>query len=181
MMLSRAGMDNLAVKEQEIETDISDLLSGQVDIRGAYSINELIKLQLRDEEVNVISPADYGVQFYADTIATTDELLSADPDLVERFICASRRGWLYALEHPEEVAAYGSLYDGALVAEEQQAMMLASLPLIYSGDAEVGAMDDDLWVDMVQMLHDEELIDRIMPPSEFTDTRFIDSCISSPL
>jgi two-component sensor histidine kinase len=43
--------------------------------------------------------------FYGDSLFTSAELASSDPDLVARFRDASLRGWEYAFENPEEIIA----------------------------------------------------------------------------
>ena len=37
--------------------------------------------------------ADHGFSAYANTIEASDKLITEDPDLINRFISASRQGW----------------------------------------------------------------------------------------
>jgi ABC-type nitrate/sulfonate/bicarbonate transport system substrate-binding protein len=51
------------------------------------------------------NPADYRVEFYGDTLFTLRRLARAEPKTVRSFRAASLKGWDYALQHPDEIAA----------------------------------------------------------------------------
>ena len=52
-----------------------------------------------------INPADYRVEFYGDTLFTLARFARDHPDTVRRFRDASLKGWAYALDHADEIAA----------------------------------------------------------------------------
>lgn len=52
----------------------------------------------------MVRPRDYGVNFYGDSLFTSGDLIRRRPDLVEAFVTATRRGWDYAVRHPNEIA-----------------------------------------------------------------------------
>jgi PAS domain S-box-containing protein len=54
-------------------------------------------------EPAILNPLDYGVDFYGDTLFTSQGFLDAKPDVVARFRRASAKGWQYAMEHREEI------------------------------------------------------------------------------
>jgi ABC-type nitrate/sulfonate/bicarbonate transport system substrate-binding protein len=51
------------------------------------------------------NPADYRVEFYGDTLFTLRRLAKTEPQTVRGFRAASLKGWDYALQHPDEIAA----------------------------------------------------------------------------
>jgi len=51
------------------------------------------------------NPADYRVEFYGDTLFTLSRLARIEPQTVRSFRAASLKGWDYALQHQEEIAA----------------------------------------------------------------------------
>ena len=55
-------------------------------------------------EPAILNPLDYGVDFYGDTLFTSQRVLDAKPDVVARFRRASAKGWQYAMAHREEIA-----------------------------------------------------------------------------
>lgn len=91
-------------------TDISrdftleDLESGAFEVVPEYLGQISYTASRKGTPLKIIRPAEYGVDFYGDTLFTSSALASSDPDLVERFRRASLKGWTYALEHPEEIA-----------------------------------------------------------------------------
>jgi ABC-type nitrate/sulfonate/bicarbonate transport system substrate-binding protein len=55
--------------------------------------------------LNSFDPAAYRVAFYGDSLFTLQRFASAEPDTVARFRAATLKGWEYALQHPEAIAA----------------------------------------------------------------------------
>ena len=51
------------------------------------------------------NPANYRVEYYGDSLFTLQRFARDQPDTVRRFRAASLKGWDYALQHPEEIAA----------------------------------------------------------------------------
>lgn len=84
---------------------IDDLIEGKVDASDAYVSNEPYVLRKRGIPFRVISPREYGVNFYSDVLMTSEELAQRDPEMVAAFTRASLRGWEYALANPEEAIA----------------------------------------------------------------------------
>jgi ABC-type nitrate/sulfonate/bicarbonate transport system substrate-binding protein len=55
--------------------------------------------------LKTVNPADYRVEFYGDTLFTTRRVAQTQPEAVRKFRAASLKGWDYALQNPDEVAA----------------------------------------------------------------------------
>ena len=55
--------------------------------------------------IKSFDPADYRVEFYGDTLFTVARFERSNPALVQHFREASLKGWAYALDHPDEIAA----------------------------------------------------------------------------
>jgi len=83
--------------------DLQDLIHGKTDVFNAYITNEPFLLEQQGISYNVISPSDYGIDFYGDTLFTSEEELRNHPDRVKAFRAASMQGWKYALSHHEEI------------------------------------------------------------------------------
>jgi NitT/TauT family transport system substrate-binding protein len=56
-------------------------------------------------ELRTLLLADHGLELYANGIATTDDYLAKNPDVVKRFVRAGLKGWKFALANPEKAAA----------------------------------------------------------------------------
>ncbi len=83
---------------------IQDLVEGRVDVLSAYRTDEPFHLREAGVEPMVFSPQAAGLDFYGDTLFTTESMVNKDPALVKAFREASLKGWRYALGHPEELA-----------------------------------------------------------------------------
>lgn len=151
-MMKNAGVDTSQVTEIPVKYDISPLLSGQIDAWPGYSINEPITAQEKGYEVNIIWPTDYGVNLYADTLFTTEDMIKNNPDLVKRFVIATLQGWNYAYNNPDEAVTYTLMYSDQLNKEHETKMMQASLALLKPDDKPVGFMDKEIWENMQKLL-----------------------------
>ncbi|AGW12520.1 ABC transporter substrate-binding protein [Megalodesulfovibrio gigas] len=79
------------------------LYKGECDAMVVYTSNEPFFYRKAGIPVRVIHPRSYGVDFYEDSLFTTEEIARRHPDRTRRFRDASLRGWQYALAHPGEI------------------------------------------------------------------------------
>lgn len=103
-LLVAEGLDPAGVERRPYEPGLVPLLRGDFAITPAYRFS----LEWRARELGLdlarLAPSDFGVRFYGDTLFTRHSLVERRPDMVERFVRASLRGWAYALEQPREIA-----------------------------------------------------------------------------
>ena len=82
---------------------IDDLVEGKTDAFNAYISNEPDLLRRRGIPYNVISPRQYGVDFYSEVLFTSQEQIRRHPERVRAFRDATLKGWQYALDHQDEI------------------------------------------------------------------------------
>ena len=83
--------------------NINLYVSGAVDATMAMVYNEAYQIYSSGfEDMNFISLADYGYDFPEEGVYFTKEYYEKYPDKAKAFAEASRRGWEWAHEHPEE-------------------------------------------------------------------------------
>lgn len=175
-MMKNAGVDASSVEEMPIKFDLSPLLSGQVKAWPGYVINEVLAVEEQGHEVNVIQPEDYDINFYADTLFTKQDLIDKDPELVKAFVQASMKGWTYAMEHPDEAAAFGLKYSKDLNLEHEKSMMKASIPLLLPEQLPLGKMDEASWKTLqdslleLKFLTEEQDLSKVFA-NEFLETK----------
>ena len=148
-MLKHAGIDYRQLNNATPSWDYNDLITGKTTLMPGYITDTPLHVQRAGGEPVVISPQDYGVDFYGDVLFTSEHMLTSDPGVVARFRRASLRGWQFALEQPEEVislilAKYfpdsGPDRLELLAYEAQRTIELMQPDLI-----EVGYMSRDRW------------------------------------
>jgi NitT/TauT family transport system substrate-binding protein len=166
-MMIYIGIDPDQYTVVESQPDLAQFYSGEVQVRSVFLTNEVITAQAAGYQLHIIYPDDYGIHFYGDTIFTTDELITTQPDLVKRFLQASLKGWTYAVENPAEVGPLvvklNPQADPALEIEK----MTTSLPLINTGEDYLGWMRSEVWAGMEQTLRSQSVLTR---PVQVTDT-----------
>ena len=98
------------------------------------------------------------MHFYGDIIFTQDELISQNPDLVLRFLRATLKGWKYAIENPAQASSLVVIYnpDTDLTIEVEK--MEASIPLIHTGEDQIGWMRAEIWQNIHDILLEQGLI-----------------------
>ncbi|WP_340026325.1 ABC transporter substrate-binding protein [Paenibacillus sp. FSL K6-1096] len=157
-MEKSAGIETSQIEEMPIKYDLSPLLTGQVKAWPGYVINEVLAVEEQGKEVNIIDPNDYGINFYADTLFTTESVIKKDPEMVRGFVQASMKGWDYAVQHPEEAAEFGLKYGEKLDLKHEVSMMKASIPLLEPEKLPLGSMDEDAWKTLQENLIDLKFV-----------------------
>lgn len=137
--------------------------AGEVDVTEAYATGGLIRMREKGYQVHTIWPGDYGVQFYSDTLFSTEEYLEEHQDVVVRFLRASLKGWRETIEHPEQAVNETMKYAREADRAVQEAMLQASIPLIHTGEYPLGWMDSGRWQAMQEILFDQGLLDVRLP------------------
>ncbi len=102
-VLKSVGVDLDKITISPSSFDVQDLIDGKTDVFNAYSTNEPYFLEQKHIPYTIIKPIDYGIDFYGDTLFTSEKELTNHPDRVRAFRAASLRGWGYALSHKEEI------------------------------------------------------------------------------
>ena len=83
--------------------DVEALIRDDVDATSAYITDEPGELARRGIAYTQFSPQSAGIDFYGDNLFSSEHELGQHPLRVQAFWDATRRGWRYAMEHPEEV------------------------------------------------------------------------------
>ncbi len=82
---------------------IEDFIEGKIDAMSAYVTDQPFFLREADVPHLSFFPRAGGIDFYGDTLFTTEEQIRRHPAQVRAFLRASLRGWDHALAHPEEI------------------------------------------------------------------------------
>jgi NitT/TauT family transport system substrate-binding protein len=96
-LLRRSGVRHTEI---DVGFDYNQLIAGKLDAQWAFTITAGLDLPARGQEINLISPADYGIVTHGYTIFATEETIAKRPELVLRFLRASLRGVEATLEEP---------------------------------------------------------------------------------
>ncbi len=176
-MLKNLGVDPASVDAVPYTYDDTPFLEGEIDVTVSFSAGSLLYLKesIGDRAINIISPDDYGVHFYSDTIIVHEATLAYDPDLILRFLRATLRGHRFALLDPhaavDAAMHYAEIQDRALQAE----MLEASIPLIHTGQDEIGWMRPSVWQGMYDILYEQGFLPNPLAVSDAFSLVFLET------
>ncbi|CAB1368849.1 diguanylate cyclase [Denitratisoma oestradiolicum] len=157
--LAREGLARSQIKEVPHSFQWVDLIEGRVDALSGYSSDETFDLKASRFHFNQFSPRSLGIDFYGDTLFTSEAKLQARPLQVAAFRQASLDGWKYALEHPDEIIdliqkRYSSRHSRAHLefeAAELKRLMAADL-------VEIGQMKPGRWQHIAEVYQELGMI-----------------------
>lgn len=99
------GIQLEQLKYQQHNFSSTDLIAGRIDGLSAYISDEPFLLEQAKIPYRMFTPRANGMDFYGDTLFTSQRYFSRFPERVKAFREASLKGWEYALKHPEEMIA----------------------------------------------------------------------------
>ncbi|GAA2181586.1 hypothetical protein GCM10009847_23930 [Leucobacter tardus] len=106
-----AVLDTLGWDDDEVtivsaagEAKIPGLISQQWDANLALSVSDGPMLVAEGYDPVILPWADLGLLYYGNGIIASDQTISEDPELVERFNRALQRGFAWACAHQDETA-----------------------------------------------------------------------------
>jgi len=176
-MLRKAGIDPSQVTIEDPKTfDTLDACLKQMkfDVCNAYSTDAIVKADMQGIKSSAIWPGDFGVPFYADVVFTSDDYIAKNPDVVERFLRATMRGWQAAVENPEKAAAVTLTFDPKLDQAFQLASMKATIPLVDTGTKPIGVMEPEMWQQMYDILLEQKVITKPFDVTNAYTSQFMD-------
>ena len=173
-MFSKLGLDIEQVNIIDYDYDLAPFYAGEIDVTPAFAAGSLMPIKEQVPDVNLIWPIDYGIYLYADTLFADEEFIQNQSDLVLRFLRATLRGHVYALENTQEAAQISLSYADVKDLELQQNMIEASLPLIYTGEDEIGWMKNSVWQGMYHILSEQGLLEKEFNIKEAYTMQFLE-------
>lgn len=94
--------DKLSITPKD-RTANAKFIEGEIDGLNGSIGNQPFIFSKNNIAVKAIRPINYGIDFYGDSLFTSETYLSDHPEQVEKFHRATLKGWNYALNHIEEV------------------------------------------------------------------------------
>jgi NitT/TauT family transport system substrate-binding protein len=149
-LMDKLGYDpdkDLNVIKQGFTMD--PFLAGQMEAASAMTYNEfqiVLESGVKPEDLNVLRYNDLGVGMLEDNLFATETLVKTKPELVQRFVRASIKGWQTAIDdQPYAVTAVMKYAEQGSTTPEHQTRMMSEvaklvLPSGMTKD-QIGVMD----------------------------------------
>jgi NitT/TauT family transport system substrate-binding protein len=159
-LLSANGIDPADVNAEEINfTQIESLTTDRVEAVVGYANNEPVQLAGMGEAVNVLNVADY-IDMVANGIITNEATIAENPELVQGFVRALRRGLSDTLAAPDEAYETSKKYVEGLD-DSRKGVLTASLP-IWQADT-LGFSDAASWENMQNVMLEMGFLEAPLP------------------
>ncbi|MDH3998362.1 MAG: ABC transporter substrate-binding protein, partial [Desulfuromonadales bacterium] len=170
-MLSKEGLNPSKIQMVPHSYDQHDLIEGRVDAMSVYMTDAPYHFKQEGVEINYIKPQSFGVNFYGDSLFTTEAEVSEHPTRVEAFRTASLKGWEYALENPQEIIdLLLHKYKSRFSRDELKYESNATRSLIRPDLVQIGHINSERWRQIANDLIALKLLPKELDINEFLYT-----------
>lgn len=152
-----------------------EALKDKVDLLWTYEAWDNVTCQLSDIPINYMElrTLDERLDYYTPVIIAGTSTLENRPELAEKFLAATAKGYEFAMEQPAESAAilqkYAPDYDLEMLTLSQE-----YLSAKYAEDApRWGEMKDEVWDNYTDFLMEYGVIDTAIPAADCYTNEFL--------
>jgi ABC-type nitrate/sulfonate/bicarbonate transport system substrate-binding protein len=111
---------------------VASLAAGKVDAATGFWNAEAVEAERKGIPLRVFKVDQYGAPHYPELILTTTRKeLEAEPDLVERMVAATRRGYNFAVSEPQQALGDLLAANPSLERADQAAQLKVLLPDLH--------------------------------------------------
>jgi NitT/TauT family transport system substrate-binding protein/putative hydroxymethylpyrimidine transport system substrate-binding protein len=138
------GGDPAKVEEVTIGfTAVPSLAAGKVEAATGFWNAEAVALRRQGVPIRVFKVNDFGAPPYPELVLTTSEkLLKSDPELVDKVVSATRRGYESAEEKPKAALDDLLAANKNLERADQEAQMKVLLPVMEPRPFDMGVLEE---------------------------------------
>jgi ABC-type nitrate/sulfonate/bicarbonate transport system substrate-binding protein len=176
--LEQFGLGVSDVEIVEIGYDYPQLLqSGEFDAIQCLVMVEPLELVDEGFDIQVIPAYKWGYEVYSQVIATSEQLIEAEPNRIQQFLQTTFDGWRYAFTHTQEAAnIVVSQYLHESTSEMQENLIKALYPLFIGqlGPEKLGWMNAARWAKSIKYLIDYNVIQQAFKPEEIMTNYFME-------
>ena len=176
LLLKSAGMTADDAQLVKIGWDLDPILKDDVDAFVSYMTNQPLILKEQGHPMNIIPAYQYGYDFYSGIYFAHEQFLKEHPDVAQKFLDATLRGWREAFAHPEETAkmVVEKYYpDGSVTQQTEELKIYEFLATMGVGKDFVGMMGDLIWQKGIDIMREQQQITESMPAQDLFTMDFL--------
>lgn len=165
-LLAKGGLSDKDVNITGARFDFTPFLRNKVDIWPVYRNSQgvILKSRLADsgEGVRFFNPADFDVNFVANSVVTSEKMLKKHPETVAKFQRALLAGWSAAMDpaNEDKVVEAISTRDKGNSAELCRLQLVATRSLVAPEGVIIGAIDKEAWMQTEAIMLEAKQIKR---------------------
>jgi putative hydroxymethylpyrimidine transport system substrate-binding protein len=155
---------------------LTGLLGGQLDGISAYYTNQPIIAEIQGQETNVMRVGDYGVpDYYESIIVANEEMVENNPDIVEGFLRAVKKGYEEAAKDPQRAIQLMVRSNPELDVAVANNEILLEAPLWFADNGVFGWQEESKWLSYAQWMQDGGLLTKHVDARQAFTNSFIES------
>lgn len=150
------------------DADYFTAVKRDIDFAWIYYAWTGIEAELRGQPLDMLYVKDYSdkLDYYTPVIASSEKVISGDPEMVKAFMSATSKGYQYAIDHPEDAAKI--LLKAAPDLDEK--LVVASQKWLsprYQDDApRWGEQKESVWKNYSDWMYERKLLDKQLEVSK---------------
>jgi len=151
-LFAKAGITLKDVKITGVRFDFTPFFKREVDVWPVYFNSQGVilkdRLEKEGERVYFFNPADFGVNFVANSVITSEKVWKNSPEVVKKFMDALLKGWEAAMDPANEADVLMEVkkQDKESNDELRRLQLIATRELIKpSATIKIGSMDIEAW------------------------------------
>ncbi|MGO3731544.1 MAG: ABC transporter substrate-binding protein [Vagococcus sp.] len=151
-------------------------LGKNVDLKWFFEAWDSTKAEMDGYDLNFMALRDLDkrLDFYTPVVIARDDVIEKDPELVQDFIDATKKGYQFAMKEPKESAKilFDATPDNDLAFLEKSQEFLSKH---YTADAtKWGVMKKDVWDNYTDFMLENQLIDKNVDSNNLFTNQFIE-------
>jgi len=155
---------------------IPALISKKVDaIAMGYWVYESIVIEKQGFSVNIMKVNEHGLpDFYELVFITSEDKIKNDPELVEKFVRAVKRGYEDAIKDPQGAVQLLKKVNPEVDVEVEKRSTELQISL-WKSDKGFGWQDEKSWSNFAQWMKDNDLISKDLDVRKAFDNSFVEN------
>lgn len=175
-LMQKSGADFSKLKMVNVgQADFFAVTRKDVDFAWIYYGWDGVAAEVKNFPINFIKLQDVvpELDFYTPVIITNEKIINSNPELIRKFLKATKKGYEYCIENPDKAAqilvkAVPEL-DKELVAASQR-----YLAKEYISDAKRwGEMKEEIWDTFAKWMYDNKLLERELDAKQAFTNEFL--------
>lgn len=164
-LLVKAGISKKEITLTGVRFDFTPFFKREVDVWPVYKNSQGVilkdKLAKEGETVYFFNPAEFGVNFVANSVITSQAMQKDNPELVEKFLSALLKGWEASMDPANEAAVLNEVkkLDKSTNDEIMRQQLIATRELIKPSPViKIGTIDIPAWKQTESIMLEEKQI-----------------------
>jgi NitT/TauT family transport system substrate-binding protein len=162
----------------EIGWDFQPFIDDKIDVLPGYMNNELLSIKDLGYDVTYLPAFKYGYDFYSGVYVVSEMLLQQQPQLIQKFLEMTLRGWREAFQNPEATAKLivEKYYpDGSVSQQTESLKVFQTLATLGEGKKFLGWMEEQFWTKGVDILANFQQIAKKIPAKDLFTMEFLEN------